>query len=70
MNILVYSEPFTGRQIIMEESRSYNKLMKELFRLIEVEDYPEHALYITNASTMDSDAENRAFKGFVIREGM
>lgn len=71
MYMLIYNDVDTGEQIIMDESRSYNKMDKELIRLIEKEDYCPWALHIVNPFDMDPNpnTEDRAYKGFVIIQG-
>ncbi len=72
MFMLIYNDVDTGEQIIMDESKSYNKMAKELMRLIEEEDYCSWALHIINAFDMcpNPNTEDRVYRGFVIRQGV
>jgi hypothetical protein len=63
MFALVYSEGFGGDNIVMETSRSWNKLYKELERLINKEDYPCWAMQIVNLDEMEIDYDNYSWKG-------
>lgn len=71
MYMLIYNDVDTGDQIIMDESKSHNKLIKELNRLVDKEDYCPWALHIINAFDMNPNpnTEDRAYRGFVIIQG-
>lgn len=71
MYMVIYNDVDTGQQIVMDESISYNKMLKELSRLISKEDYPCWSLHIINTDDMIPNPNTKAgeYKGFTLIQG-